>query len=116
MIKAPVSGFFNKIQEFTQKIYHRSSALRHLIFIDTILMCSLVIALVIGWFFVTQLSVYVMGGLWLLDTLFCITEIRDDDSELFRNSISVYNEANNRNILLMDRYSDVLMREKEERV
>jgi hypothetical protein len=72
--------------------------------------------LVIGWFFVTQTSVYVMGGLWLLDTLFCITEIREEDSELFRNSITVYNEANTRNMLLVDRYNDVLMREKEERV
>jgi len=79
-------------------------------------MCSLVIALVLGWFFVTQISVYVMGGLWLLDTLFCVTEIREDDSELFRNSSTVYNEANSRNIRLIDRYNDVLMREKEERV
>lgn len=87
--------------------------MRHLIFIDTILLCALVIALATGWFLVKQVPVYAMGALWLLDTLSCWTEIREQDSELFRNSNAVFNEANTRNMRLVDRYNDVLMREKE---
>lgn len=110
LAKQPPVGLLPIIYEYLRNIYHHNYLSRHLLLMDVNCLVLIFISLGFSWVKL-DLTMQILIILTCLDMISCLFEVTEKHSEESIDGQMVFAKAGLRNIQMVDRYTNILMRE-----